>query len=112
MKNKRKIHIKVEKSQQKFLIWPHSQKKPTNEITNPKGFTFRLKDLGLSSDLLLFLFEDRAKLKSPSENFPPLTYLFTYYSRINDSFVTKQTCYDVENIYLGTIQCTVLVPAE
>ena len=103
MKNKRIIHIKVGKSQKKFLIWPHSQKK------NHKP---KLKDLGLSSDLVLFLFEDRAKLKSPSEIFPPLTYLFTYYSRINDSFVIKQTCYDVENIYLGTIQCTVLVPAE
>ena len=67
MKNKRIIHIKVGKSQKKFLIWPHSQKKkPTNQISNPKGFTFRLKDLGLSSDLVLFLFEYRAKLKSPS----------------------------------------------
>ena len=111
MKNKRMIHMKVGKSQKKFLIWPHSQKN-TNQITNPKVFTFRLKDLGLSSYLVLFLFEDRPKLKIPSEISPPLTYLFTYYSRINDSFVTKQICYDVENIYLGTIQCTVLVPAE
>ena len=104
MKNKRIIHIKVGKSQKKFLIWPHSQKNPTNQITNPKGFKVVI--------WFFFLFEDRAKLKSPSEIFPPLTYLFTYYSRINDLFVTKQTCYDVENIYLGTIQCTVLVPAE
>ena len=52
-------------------------------------------------------------MKSPSENFPPLAYLLTYYSRINDSFVTKQTYYDaVANIYLETIQCTVLLPAQ
>ena len=78
-------------------------------ITNPKGFTFRLKCLGL---VIWFFF--RAKLKSPSEIFPPLTYLLTYYSRINDSFVTKQTYYDVvaNSIYLGKIQCTVLLPAE
>ena len=110
MKNKRMNHIKVGKSQMKFLIWPNSRKKNTNQImiTNPKGFIFRLKGLGI---VIWFFF--RAKLKGPSEIFPPLTYLPTYYSRINDSFVTKQTYYDlVANIYLGTIQCTVLPFAE
>ena len=108
MKNKRMNHIKVGKFQTEFLIWHHSQKK-TESNHYPKGFTFRLKGLGLA----IFLFEYRAKLKSPSEIFPPLTYLLTYYSRINDSFVTKQTYYDAAaNIYLETIQCTVLLPAH
>ena len=64
------------KSQWVCSISPHPQKKIKKSLTNPKDlFPFMLKHLGLGIWFGLgFFFEDRAKLETPLEIFPPLAF--------------------------------------